>query len=254
MGLSTASPKTLDHDVLDELARRYGRCLRRMAAEALGRLGQRADRHRIEDLVQDVYCKLLTSGRPPDPRGRRERQVLAYLRRTVRSAAVDGLRIAAAAKRSNGDRRSRTSVIAGPAAETDPVDPAPTPEQRLLMRDRRRRFLAACRSAAGSGPRAARDARVTMLALLDGWSSREISAALGGRLRPASVDAAVSRMRGRLAAVGVVLPRRPGARTRRRPGPREVARPAMIARCASTPRPVASTIPRPPVTPNARSG
>ncbi len=207
-GLCPASPAPAPPAVFDELARSYGRRLERMAAEALGRLGERPDRHRVEDLVQDVYCRLLASGRPLDPRGRLERQVLAYLRRTVRSAAVDGARIAGAAKRTRGERPEGPPLALRPAGFADPVDPSPTPEQRLLMRDRRRRFLTACRAAAGASPRAARDVRLTALALLGGWTSREISAALGGRLQPSSVDAAVCRLRGRLAAAGLDLPRR----------------------------------------------
>lgn len=234
----------------DYLARRYGRRLEAMAAEALSRLGERPYRHRIEDLVQDVYCKLLASSRPLDPRLRRESQVLAYLRRTVRSAAVDGVRLEAAAKRSAPARWDGPTAAPFPGAPEEPLDPAPTPEQHLMTLDRRRRFRSVCRSANGSTPTAVRDVRLTELALLDGWSSHEISAALGGRLRPSSVDAAVSRVRRRLAAAGLPLPRRRSVdrRCRRR---RRGVHPAIIGRCASSPRPVASITPRPPDTRSA---
>jgi len=191
----------------DELVRRFGAPLQRMAAEALGRVGQRPERHRVEDLVQDVYIRLLAGGRGFDPHRRRGPQVLAYLRRVVRSAAIDGVRAAGAAKRRAGDWL--------PSAAADLIDPGPDPEQRLLARDRRRRLLARCRAAAGRGPGAARDTRLLALTVLGGWTSREIAAASGGRLRASTVDASVCRMRRRLAASGVRLPRRSGGPRRR---------------------------------------
>jgi len=192
----------------DDLVRRFGGPLERMAAEALCRVGQPPERHRVEDLVQEVYCRLLAQGRGFDPHRRREPQVVAYLRRAVRSAAVDGVRAAGAAKRRSGEPV--------PGAVAEPIDPAPDPEQRLLARDRRRRLLARCRAAAGRGPAAARDTRLLALTVIGGWTSREIAAASGGRVRSSTVDAAVCRMRRRLAASGVRLPRRSGGARRQR--------------------------------------
>lgn len=193
----------------EELVRRFGGPLERMAAEALWRVGQRPERHRVEDLVQEVYCRLLAQGGGFDLRRRRDPQVVAYLRRAVRSAAVDGVRAAGAAKRRSGE-----PVV--PGAVVEPADPAPDPEQRLLARDRRRRLLARWRAAAGRGPGAARDTRLLALTLIGGWTSREIAAASGGRVCSSTVDAAVCRMRRRLAASGVRLPRRSGGGPRRR--------------------------------------
>jgi len=192
----------------DELVRRFGGPLERMAAEALWRIGRTPERHRVEDLVQEVYCRLLAQNGGFDPRRRGDPQVFAYLRRAVRSAAVDGVRAAGAAKRRAGEQ------VEGAVAE--PIDPAPDPEQRLLARDRRRRMLARCRAAAGRGPRAARDTRLLALTVIGGWTSREIAAASSGRVRSSTVDAAVCRMRRRLAASGVRLPRRSGGARRRR--------------------------------------
>lgn len=194
-------------DGWDELVRRFRGPLERMAAEALLRVGRTPERHRVEDLVQEVYCRLLAQGGGFDPRRRRDPQVFAYLRRAVRSAAIDEVRAAGAAKRSGEPV---------PIALVEPVDPAPDPEQLLLARDRRRRMLARCRAAAGRGPRAARDARLLALTVIGGWTSREIAAASGGRVRSSTVDAAVCRMRRRLAASGVRLPRRSGGPCRRR--------------------------------------
>ena len=129
-----ADPEPSRPPAWDELVRRLGVPLERMAAEALGRVGQRPDPHRVEDLVQEVYCRLLARGRGFDPHRKRGPQVIAYLRRVVRSAAVDGVRALCAAKR-------RAAEPAG-ALAGEPADPAPDPEQRLLARDRRSRLLA----------------------------------------------------------------------------------------------------------------
>lgn len=129
----------------EDVVRRWAGPLERMAAEALARVGERADRHRVEDLVQEVYCRLLTRGGGFDPRRRSGPQVVAYLRRAVRSAAVDGVRAAAAIKRRPAVHRRRIPVAGAissadaPGALSDPVDPGPPARLLRLLLSRRRR-------------------------------------------------------------------------------------------------------------------
>ncbi len=72
---------------------------------------------------------------------------------------------------------------------------------------RRRAFVALCRQALGrrATPTTVRIAR---LALLEGWSSREIAVGLAGRMGIAGIDSVIYRLRRNLARCGVELPRR----------------------------------------------
>jgi RNA polymerase sigma factor (sigma-70 family) len=162
----------------------------------------------VEDVVQEVYCRLLDGG------GRRltachaesEGQAVSYLARVVERVVIDQVRKRLAAKRGAG----RTVASAGPQAKRlleRKEDPAGTPEDRLLAAERRRLVLAHWRDI-GSAPQGRRNLRILRLALIEGWSSREIARTLG-KLAPSSVDSVVHRLRRRLSEEGVALPRRP---------------------------------------------
>jgi RNA polymerase sigma factor (sigma-70 family) len=172
------------------------------------RAGLPGDPTSREELLQDVYCRLLENdGRIlRDCRGDTRPAVAAYLRRVAESAAVDRLRLLTAAKRgrhllvrlSDADRRRwRGSFLAE----------SPGPEQRLLARERRRRAFARCRRLVG-GRSPQRDLSVLFLAYCRGLDSREIARRLGGGLTPARVDSLVHRVRRRLARGGIRIPRR----------------------------------------------
>jgi RNA polymerase sigma factor (sigma-70 family) len=178
--------------------------VRRVARRA-GLPGDPASR---EELLQEVYCRLLENdGRIlRECRGDTAPAVASYLRRVAESAAVDRLRLLAAVKRGrhllvrlrDADRRRwRGSFIAE----------APGPEARLLARERRRRAFARCRKLVG-GRSPGRDLSVLFLAYCRGLSSREIARRLGGGLTPARVDSLMHRMRRRLARGGIFIPRR----------------------------------------------
>jgi RNA polymerase sigma factor (sigma-70 family) len=189
---------------------RFDRPLGAAVRRALARFGLRPRRELVEDLVQEAYCRLLEAGPlPGDFRGRSDREVTSYLSRIARSLVVDRLRSRRAVKRGGDWRR----VPAGSGGlEGDVVarvaDPAPSPEDRLLAGERRRLFLDRCRRSAGSGRVGRRNLRILELALLEGWSSREIAREVGGGMRASSVDTLIHRMKRRLAVGGLHLPRR----------------------------------------------
>ncbi len=192
----------------EEFVERYRHRLTAGIRRALRRAGAMAAREEQEDLLQNVYCRLLEeSGRTLRRcRGGGDRAVGAYLARIAESVTIDHLRAVGAAKR--GRHRMvhfRSDPWFDPLARA--VDPHPTPEERLLRRERWQVFLGRCRAAVGTrSPR--RDLTVLHLALFEGLSSREISERLGGGLRPTSVDSLIFRLRRRLSRAGVALPRR----------------------------------------------
>ena len=159
-----------------------------------------SNEERVEDLVQEVYCRLLGGGRGLF-RGDSEAQLMTYLQRVAESVVVDARRLALADKRWGGRRVEFEEGTPLTSAECD------GPEERLLARERRSTFLALCRHALGrrASPTTVRIAR---LALVEGWTSREIAAGLGGKVGIAGVDSVIYRLRRNLAGRGIALPRR----------------------------------------------
>jgi len=192
----------------DRLVRRHGRRVTAAVRRVLCRTHGRALPEEVDDLVQEVWYRLLERCGPGlGPLGRLdEARTGAYLVRVARNAAADRLRCETTAKRGHGWLRADGR---GGTAEAELLpDPAPSPEDRLLARERRSRFRATCRRIVPAGRRGARDAAIAERALVDGWSSRRIARALGGELTASSVDSVVHRMRAGLAREGIELPRR----------------------------------------------
>ncbi len=186
----------------NELIRRFGRRLELGVRRGLRRAGMAAAPERVEELLQEVYCRLLERGGQALARfqGASEGEASAYLGRVAENVVLDWARASAAQKRvAPAPREPETAARRLRAA-------GPSPEEATMLRECRRLLLARCREAAGR--HGARQLWVLRLALLEGWSSREIAAAARGSLRPASIDSLVARVRRRLAAQGWALPRR----------------------------------------------
>lgn len=163
------------------------------------------DNERVEDLVQEIYFRLLGGGgRPRQFRGSCEAQLMTYLQRVATSVVVDARRATLAQKRTGGRaillEEWRLAPLAGFVEIAEPED-------RLLAGERRRAFLEICRQALGAHATRA-TMRIARLALLEGWTSREIAAGLDGRLGIAGVDSIIYRLRRKLSRRGIDLPRR----------------------------------------------
>ncbi len=159
----------------------------------------------VEDLVQEVYCRLLADGsRQRCFHGSSEGQLMTYLQRVAASVVVDARREALAAKRRGGHHLLWADWRQAPATGAGEES---GPEDRLLVGERRRAFLAICRRALGRRANAT-TLRIARQALLEGWTSREIAAGLGGALGVAGIDSIIHRLRRSLAAQGIALPRR----------------------------------------------
>jgi RNA polymerase sigma factor (sigma-70 family) len=176
----------------------------------LCRLGVRAQHELVEEVVQEAYCRLLEGGEHRLRRGGGEvdRSLRAYLAIVAERAVLDQVRTASALKRSGLEsvRLGRLGRRARRAVERI-ADPGPTPEQTAMRRERQRQLLDCCLRLRGLGP-GRRNAWVMRLAVLEGYSSREIAAAAGGRLTAHGVDMLVHRLRRRLAQSGFALARR----------------------------------------------
>jgi DNA-directed RNA polymerase specialized sigma24 family protein len=198
----------------EALVARLQRPLRRRVTRALWlAAGLPPSDERVDDLVQEVYCRLFDEGgrRLRLYRGSNDHQLEAFLGRTAERVVADELRRARAWK-----RRGRPWAPPRPGEPVFTAGDPHDPEQRLLRKENHRLVLAALRRAlpAATG---ARDVWILRQVLVEGWNSREVSRSLGGRLAPSSVDSLVCRLRRRLAAsAGIDLPKRNPRRTPRR--------------------------------------
>jgi RNA polymerase sigma factor (sigma-70 family) len=190
----------------DALVRRYRRLLAGVARYAARHYRLRATPEEIEDLVQEVWCRLVQRWGPRLGLGGGEGRLYTYLVRTTRNVVLDEVRARKAAKRGHGRRESSGDAWSRARRR---VDPRPSPEERAMLRQWRRTFRRRCRRVARR-----RDAAIVERVVFEGWTSRELAAALGTPLSPSAIDTLVHRVRRRLAAEGLDLPRRPGDRSR----------------------------------------
>ncbi len=199
----------------EEIVRRFGERLEAKAWRALAQLGAPPRADQVEEVLQEVYCRLLDRDALTACRAANEGQAVAYLFRVVDSVVFDQLRRGRAAKRGGGWASRSMPRAQERRLLRAKVDPGGTPEDRLLASERRR-LLFACWRDIGNEMQGERNLRILRLALIEGWSSREI--ARTHKLSPSSIDTVVHRLRRRLSEDGYALPRRTPCPTRG-PGP-----------------------------------
>jgi RNA polymerase sigma factor (sigma-70 family) len=181
--------------------------LRDAVRRELACCGERRDPDLVDDLVQEVWCRLLSRDRRAlaSFRGADDRAARAYLRRVAASVTIDLLRAAGARKRRPPELRAfgvdeEARFDAGSGC---------CPERRLLARERLAHLLKLCREALGA--RASRDRlRIVRWGLLEGWPSREIARRLDGPWTVVAIDSLLFRVRRHLEKKGYRFPRRPG--------------------------------------------
>lgn len=214
--LPGAAP-AIDTALWDRLIRRYGRCLTGVARRAFHGAGSPSLCQEAEDLVQDVWCRLYQRLGPRLTLRRNlgEAGLYAYLVRTTRNLAVDRAREHRAQKRGGvwqrrypaGRRRLGRAPTHHPDPVRDLVSHGPSPEETAIRRQGRDLFRQRCLPYTSlDQPR--RDLAILELALMDGWSSRQIVSALRDPISPSAVDTLIHRVRRGLAAEGLRLPSR----------------------------------------------
>lgn len=199
-----------DRDPLlwDEFLNRFELSVRASVQRALVRYGARLHLVDREDLTQEVYCRLLERGgrNMLRLRGQSEASVGSYLGRIAKSVVVDHLRSRAAVKRGR-------HLISCPSGSGDfdladwAVDGQLSPEEQLLIRERKSGLLECCRQVMGRRTRE-RDFKVFYLAFFEGRTSREICEFFDGEINPSTVDSLIYRLKKRFGEMGIRLPRR----------------------------------------------
>jgi hypothetical protein len=190
------------------VVRRHDARLRSRVRRVLWRSGLRPQTETVDEVVQEVYCRLIESGRHRlQARSGTDPELLSYLGIVAERTTLDHVRQTTAQKRSAVvpirllfGRRSRRTMEGIP-------DPGPTPEQEAIHRERQRDLLDRCRRIRGLGS-GRRNAWVMRMAVLEGYTSHEIARAAGGRMTSHSVDMLIHRLRRRLSRDGFSLARR----------------------------------------------
>jgi DNA-directed RNA polymerase specialized sigma24 family protein len=194
----------------EELIGRYGPGLKARVGSVLRRSGVPPRSEHVEEIVQEVYCRLLAGGgrRLQRCRATSEGQVGAFLGRVAERVTLDQLRAARAQKRGGARAASPGAGTQGghavqwtqPGSEWDEraVDPRANPEELVLSRERLRLFLERCGTLAGRRDYR-RNARILALAVA-GLNSGEIARAVGGALTARSIDGLLLRVRRYVAA------------------------------------------------------
>lgn len=189
------TPPSADAGFWELFARQHRGELDRCVTSALRSVGWRPQRADVEDLVQEIYYRLLTHRSPCHPlAGRPRAQQWRYLQRMARSVVVDMLRNRGAAKRGGGASGPTPVCI----TVEEPLAPGLNLEEDLLCRERatelRRRVHELSQDDQGE-----RNWRILELAAVEGLTCGEISQHFGGALAPSSVHTVLHRLRRQLA-------------------------------------------------------
>jgi len=181
----------------ERFVREHGHEVRRCVTRAMRSVGLRSDATEVDELVQEVYCKVLTGASTCDAPSWPAPQLWSYLNRIARSVAIDAIRSRYAMKR-GGEPPSEAERLS-PPRHTEGRTVQPGFEERLIERERgdaiRRRVLEL-----GGVQQGARNLRVLELAAIEGCTAREISRRLAGALTPSSVHTVLHRLRRQLVA------------------------------------------------------
>ncbi len=178
---------------------RYRSRIDRTVAWALRRRGFLPIAEEPEEIAQELYCRLL-GGVARQLHGVSDGELWSYLGQIAYRLLLDRQRWQLAAKRFPPFSHTVLGVEQVPSQSS-------SPEELTLVSERRRLLLHRCAAALRepcSGPRV----RALWMAVFGGWNSRDIARRVGGGLSASQIDCMIHRLKKRLAAEGLYLPRR----------------------------------------------
>ncbi|HXT20264.1 MAG TPA: ECF-type sigma factor [Thermoanaerobaculia bacterium] len=173
----------------------------RCVAATMRRIGWRVEPSEVDEVVQEVYCRLLDGRFPAGIEGWSRTQLWGYLQRVVRNVIVDEVRSRCARKRGGvpqGETEPRREANGPTLGERRA--PGPTPEERLLDRERARALRRRVRELGGP-EHGSRNLHILELAAVEGCTAAEISRRLSGALSASSIHTVLHRLRHQLAAM-----------------------------------------------------
>ena len=155
----------------------------------------------VEELVQEVYCRLFERGRKAltGCRAESDAALLSYLKTICQCLVVDHCRSVLSKKRGGGNSEY---VFADEGSRARWCGSA---EDRVLTRELRAR-LGTILAELSTPSQSERNRWIFERAVIEGWTSGEIGERTG--LDPSGVDSIVHRMKQRLGALGLSVPNR----------------------------------------------
>jgi RNA polymerase sigma factor (sigma-70 family) len=183
----------------EQFAQGHAHDLVRCVAATMRRIGCRAEPSEVDELVQEVYCRLLDGRLPAGIEDWPPTQLWGYLQRVVRNVIVDEVRSRCARKR-GGVPQGEPSTVRETSGATlgESRAPGPTPEERLIDRERARALRR--RVCELGGPEhGLRNLRILELVAVEGCTAAEISRRLAGALSASSIHTVIHRLRRQLA-------------------------------------------------------
>lgn len=188
----------------EDIVREYEGIMRARIWRLFERVGQQPGRELVEEIVQEVYCRLFDDALRRW-RGTTVRELIAYMGIIAERTVVDHLR------RIQADKRTGIREVFLGRRRIEQIPDPRDPERDLLLAESRTAVLRRCRDLPTRAGRR-RNVWVARLALLEGYTNQEIAQAARGRLSPASVACLVHRLRRRLARHEAPPVRRRGRR------------------------------------------
>lgn len=185
-----------------------GRQIRSAVVHALTLFDERRWRELVDDLTQEVWCRLLERRALARCRAACDATRRRYLRTIATHVVVDAMRSRGARKRQPA---ALLSLDAARCELAHRAAPGYSPERRLLAREELRALVRLCREIVGNG--SPERWRVVRLGLFEGRPSSEIACGLGGRWSVLAIDSFLARLRRRLDGKGVRVAERPRGRS-----------------------------------------
>lgn len=182
-------------DAWEELVRRFGDVIRNAVYRATETTAVARSHDLRQELVQEVYCRLLENRRRylRRFRGTSEGEARMFFVRIAQSVVRNHGRKLRAARR----RRPYDDQRLAAACARDP-EGGLSPETKVLRAESWRRFWRRAERKLRHHPLGRRDLSIFRLFTLEGWTSDEISRRFRGALRPTSVLSVIYRVRRRL--------------------------------------------------------
>jgi RNA polymerase sigma factor (sigma-70 family) len=176
----------------EELIVRFRGQIRGRVRRTLWRAGIRPQNDTVEELTQDVCCRLLGSGRRKLSafRGHTDAELVAYLGRAAERIVLDQLRAARAQKRGG-----HATLVSSAQDAEQIADRAATPEDALLAAEESARLVGRWHALLGGEAADREQLEALRLALEEGWTSAEISRLLEHTIPAKAVEHLLRKMR-----------------------------------------------------------
>ncbi len=199
--------ETGDEDAWSDLVGTCETTIRHRLRALIGRRGVAITPQETEELLQELWCRVLSTPEAARFRGTCDVELWGWLQRILRRLVLD-------LERSRHTKKRRAEIVGdawederGSSWRDTVPSPEHDPEARYLLKERARVVERACREVTAPSQHALY-LKVLRLALVEGLSSLDVCRRLQLRPEPARIDGLLHRLKRRLESRGLTLPHR----------------------------------------------